>query len=85
MIDDDYEIDDGECPRCRESGCIRSRACDAIHCEDGYIDEYEEDAINYAPGEEFSVCHECHGYGVLRWCSKCGLDVQAFLNLEDRE
>lgn len=69
-FEDDFEIDDVGCPKCGSE--TRSRNCDALYCEDGYIDEYEEDAINFAPGEEFMRCNECFGTGIQRWCPKCG-------------
>lgn len=67
---DDYEIDERPCPKC--GGETRSRHCDELHCEDGYCDEYEDDPINYSPGEAFTICEECHGTGVQWWCPKCG-------------
>ncbi len=69
-FEDDFEIDDVGCPKCGSE--TRSRNCHALYCEDGYIDEYEEDAINFAPGEEFVRCNECYGTGIERWCPKCG-------------
>lgn len=72
----DYEITDEECPKCGEYD-VRTRFCDSIGCEDGYRDEYDDDPINYSPGEMYSVCTECHGYGVLRWCAKCGHDLNS--------
>jgi hypothetical protein len=71
---DDYEIDDDTpCPACC-NGCTHSRSCGESNCEDGGIDEYEDDPINFAPGEEFRTCPECHGHGIVRWCPKCGAD-----------
>ena len=83
MFDDgtdgnDYEIDDGPpCPQCGNFE-TRSRRCESFQCEDGFCDEHEDDPINYAPGEAFSTCEECHGTGIERWCPKCGLDITAY-------
>lgn len=83
---EDYEIDDRPCPKCGH-GETRSRYCDQIGCDDGYIDECDDDPINFAPGEEYSVCQECCGTGVVRWCPKCGYDLNrsalASVNEED--
>ena len=72
MIDDDYEIDLSEvpCGRCGHSP-LHFRHCNAIGCEDGMIDEYDDDPVNFAEGEEFSQCPECFE-GIQRWCPKCG-------------
>ncbi len=73
-MESDYEYDDEACPRCGQCPTHR-RPCYAIGCEDGYIDRFDEDPINLSPGEEMELCHECHGFEVLRWCPKCGLDL----------
>ncbi len=73
-LDDDYDICDEACPKCGESA-VRSRSCQVFDCDDGWIDEYHDDPINFLPGEEISMCHECCGTGVERWCSKCGCDI----------
>jgi hypothetical protein len=50
---------------------LHFRRCNAIGCDDGFIDESEYDPVNFAEGEEFTPCDECFG-GVQRWCPKCG-------------
>lgn len=70
MYDDDFQEDDLACPRCGHQ--TRSRDCTAFDYEEGYIDEYHDDPINYAPGEEYSKCDDCHGTGIERWCPECG-------------
>ena len=73
---DDYELDyDIDCPRC-EHAPTKVRDCDAIGCEDGFIDGHDEDPINLAPGEVMEICHDCWGSGLQRWCPKCGFDLQ---------
>ncbi len=72
-MDDEYEIDDLPCPDCGNPN-THSRHCSAFNCEEGYVDEYHDDPINYAPGEEYTVCEECHGHTIHRWCPKCGAD-----------
>lgn len=67
---DEIETDELHCPNCGTN--TRSRHCTSLFCEDGYIDEYEDDPINFAPGEEYSRCDECHGTGIERWCPNCG-------------
>lgn len=75
--DDEYEIDDTPCPKCGHH-TTRSRTCDEVGCDDGYIDEHDEDPINFAPGQAYEVCQECRGTGHVRWCPKCGCDLNQF-------
>lgn len=75
MIDDDVELDEGRCPVCGQFDGLRRRRCTAIGCDDGYFDEAEYDAINFAPGEVLTECEECLGTALVRWCSKCGADL----------
>ncbi len=74
MYDDDIEYTDEQCPKCGEYD-VRSQYCIVTGCDDGYIDEYDDDAINFSPGQEFRVCEECRGRGFVRWCAKCGWDM----------
>jgi len=72
MLDDlafeeDYEIC---CPECGESP-IRGRSCSGLFCENGYIDESEDDPINFMPGQRLIPCDECNGTGYTRWCPNC--------------
>lgn len=77
-MDEDVEFDyDETCPKCGHSP-THSRPCDAPYCEDGLIDMYEDDPINFSPGEEFKRCDECNGTGMLNWCPKCGCDLNYF-------
>lgn len=72
---DDYEICEEPCVIC--GGETRQRMCGAIGCDDGYVDMYEyDDPLWYDPGD-YEVCSECHGYGNLWWCVKCGADQHA--------
>lgn len=74
MIEDEIDYLDCPCPRCGAHE-VRRRGCDEIGCEDGWYDEHDCDAINFAPGESYSMCEECCGTGDLVWCSSCGLDI----------
>lgn len=47
--------------------------CNAIGCDEGFVDESEFDCINYAPGS-YEQCEECHGEGVFRVCPECCKD-----------
>ena len=84
-MDDDYDIEhcDIPCPRCGEYE-VRSRRCDEWDCDDGWIDESESDPINVAPGEKYTMCRECFGTGYVRWCSKCGCDLN-YLEYKQRK
>jgi hypothetical protein len=68
---EDYEIEtDVNCPKCGHSP-LHSRDC-INWCDDGYFDESEDDPINFMPGEYETICSECNGTGVERWCPNCG-------------
>lgn len=69
---DDYEIDDLPCPACGHH-VTHSRHCSNFQCNDGLCDMYDDDPINYAPGE-WESCDECSGTGIERWCPNCGKD-----------
>lgn len=70
--DDDFDIDfDVLCPDCGAE--TLSRNCNGFSCEDGFIDEYEDDPLWFDPGD-VSECEECHGTGVERWCPEKGCD-----------
>jgi hypothetical protein len=81
MFESEYELDDRSCSKCGHSP-THSRYCTALYCDDGYVDEYEEDAINFSPGEEFSLCDECHGSGIEWWCPSCGADLSLWQKAE---
>lgn len=66
----DYDIDECPCPACGHA-LTHSRPCDVIGCEHGWIDEYDDDPVNFAPGEYLEPCTECRG-GIQRWCPNCG-------------
>lgn len=46
-------------------------------CDDGWFDEYETDAINFAPGEEWRPCDICESEGGWLVCGSCNPDVVA--------
>jgi hypothetical protein len=71
---DDYMLDDGVCPDCGHAP-VHWRTCSEIGCQDGWIDEYDDDPINYAPGEAYAMCATCRGTGIECWCPACGADL----------
>lgn len=74
---DEYNQDyENECPECGHSP-LHFRDCQN-YCDDGYFDEYEDDPINYAPGESITICTDCWGSGIETWCPKCGLNISKF-------
>ena len=85
-MSDDYQIDGAACPRCGSCD-TRSRSCAKLDCDDGWCDEHEYDAINFAAGECLTRCNECLGYGLVRWCASCGLDLNqhAYLTAQETE
>jgi hypothetical protein len=72
---DEWEHDDEPCPKCGQEP-TRARRCSVVGCDDGFIDLHEyDDPINYSPGER-EMCDECWGTSWVRWCPKCGYDMQ---------
>ena len=59
------------CPRCGD--LMNSELCNAVGCDDGWIDLYEDDPTWYYPGD-VARCRECHGTGYITWCPNCGYD-----------
>jgi len=84
MFDDYIEDYDQSCPKCNHSP-LRMKDCDRIGCEDGYLDEYEDDSINFYPGEEYIECPECKGTGSIIWCPNCGEELSGHRFPEDDE
>lgn len=64
-----YDDDDPQFTTCPICGGEMEWADCWNGCDDGYFDEYETDAINYAEGEEFTPCGECHGNGGYWICA----------------
>jgi hypothetical protein len=60
---------------CEKHGKVRAGwiPCTNLYCEDGFEDEYEMDAINFAPGS-YTTCNECNGQGGHHVCSECCAD-----------
>ena len=80
----DYEIDfETPCPKCGHDR-THHRPCIGF-CDDGWIDEYDDDPINYMPGEEERLCLECWGTGTEWWCPECGLNIQKYNYWKENE
>lgn len=45
-------------------------------CEDGFFDEYDDDPINFAPGEWLRKCEICEGNGGYLVCPNAPHDVK---------
>lgn len=83
-MDLEYEIDhDSNCPKCGHSP-MHSRDCNNF-CTDGFKDEYDDDPINFLPGECLIPCNECNGTGVEIWCPGCGENLSGKLELLERK
>ena len=63
--DESWEYSENICPDCH--GFLHR-----VYCWDcggaGWFDDYEEDAINFGPGESFTACSNCNGKGFEEWC-----------------
>ena len=68
----DYEQDhELSCPKCNHSPlCFRD--CAELMCDDGLMDDCDDDPINFMPGESTHLCPECRGTGIEWWCPNCG-------------
>lgn len=73
-VEQEYECSSTHCPECL---CAPThwRECSAFGCDEGLVDEHDDDPINHAPGD-FSECRTCGGTGVEHWCPTCGLDLK---------
>lgn len=69
LWEEDLEAD--TCPKCGHYPINREK-CHEITCEDGFIDESDEDFL--VEGTNVVKCSECKGTGYLRWCPECGHD-----------
>ena len=79
----DYEKDfQAECPFCEHSP-IHYRDCSSLFCNDGYTDEYDDDPINFSPGELEVECADCKGTTVEVWCPECGENLSGLSVLSD--
>jgi hypothetical protein len=80
-MSDDYEEDSSvSCTECGHSP-LHNRDC-TNWCDDGFIDEYEDDPINFFPGEFLTPCPECKGTGVEWWCPNCGANLSGRIEAE---
>lgn len=71
----DYEQDYEECcPKCGHSP-THYRDCQGLMCFEGFVDDNDDDPINFAPGESFRTCTDCYGTTIEEWCPKCGYDI----------
>ena len=75
-MSDDYDLDDTPCPKCGRSP-THYRTCQELGCNDGRINQYEEDPLWYDPDDE-DMCMGCAGTGVEVWCPGCGLNIQKY-------
>ncbi|MBO0930342.1 hypothetical protein [Fibrella aquatilis] len=73
--DQDPDIEwvyDLACPQCGHEPVYR-RDCISLVCEDGMVDESEDDFC--LPGTILIECSECNGHGDHLWCPQCGYDL----------
>lgn len=66
---DHFDPDGYRCAKCGSDDCERQQ-CWHCHGEGGF-DLHDEDAVNFAPGEETETCEECHGQGEYWFCHAC--------------
>jgi hypothetical protein len=73
-FDDDEEIDDLACPAC---GHHETRSRDCQECNEvnevcDCIDDMCQGSGYCIHGDGMSICRDCNGSGIERWCPKCG-------------
>lgn len=71
-MSDDIEQYEATCPHCGHYP-IHRRDCSEITCQEGFIDESDEDYC--LPGTVMVECEECFGTGCVLWCPACGADL----------
>lgn len=71
---DDYQYDERPCRKCGHAP-THWRQCSELGCEDGAIDESEEEYC--VEGSVLVRCETCHGTGQEHWCPACGADQYA--------
>ena len=67
-----------KCPQCGHSPTLYQECtafCGGAYARPGWIDRWEDDAINFAPGQSLKRCTRCWGAGVEAWCPECGCDL----------
>ena len=79
---EDYELESEPCPYCGHEP-TRSRRCVAWFCENGWVDESDEN-FNL-PGTDMVACEECNGKGYQHWCPSCGKDIYVEDNDDENE
>lgn len=81
---EEYEIHyDIYCPKCGHSP-LHSRTCVELMCNEGVMDESDDDPINFIPGESEYPCPECRGTGIEWWCPSCGENLSG-MKLHDEQ
>jgi hypothetical protein len=74
-----YRGSDGAVCCCLCDNEAEWRDCDAC-CGDGFLDGYEDDPINYSPGEDVT-CHMCGGNGGDHVCTTQGCPTVTMLSI----
>lgn len=72
MIFEDFEIINQPCPKCGHDHINRA-GCSSIFCDDGLIDESDEDFC--IEGTIMRKCPECLGTSFIMWCPSCGTNL----------
>lgn len=82
-MSDEYDIlDEVTCNKCNQSP-VHACTCTAIACEDGMIDESDEDFC--VEGTVMVPCNECQGTGRIIWCPHCGADLSGEKIFDEEE
>lgn len=70
MPEPTFDPDDGGPPCCPVCGSYMDWEHCWTGCDDGWVDEADEDAVNFAPGQEYRPCEECLGAGGYWACER---------------
>lgn len=71
MDDDDIQLSDLTCPKCRQTAYMRY--CD---CDEGLSHhDCGDDCCVCSDPEPNVRCDLCHGHGRQEWCRNCGWDL----------
>lgn len=81
-MSDEIEQYEASCPHCGHYP-LNCRDCSEITCQEGFIDESEEDYC--LPGTVMVECEECKGKGRILWCPACNADLTLHYFPEDED
>jgi len=76
LLVNSWHEEESEPATCKVCGC-ELEWIDCCECAgEGEFDEYDDDPINYGPGEEYTDCQLCRGHGGWLECPNVSKHVK---------